>query len=301
MDRTFRRNVILVGMAHVAAIAAIYFWQRWNPQSLKEEITWLDGEAAPESGGQKTPEEPTDEVTPTPMPTPEAGARDSPAPSEIVLPGARMSPTETPAPSPTPTATPRQTPTPKPKPSPKPTPKATPKPKPKATPKPHASPKPKKVTPKASPRPSAASSDDEDGGDSESASTPSKTTGKKVKGANGAGTGSAKTPGGHAGGGKSNSEYGWYYAMIHDRFYSRWEQPTSIVTSNQNFVSLVRIRIEKDGRISNVALAKSSGNVVMDESVMAAAKQVTQIDPLPEGLGEGSYEININFELNQSQ
>jgi hypothetical protein len=34
---------------------------------------------------------------------------------------------------------------------------------------------------------------------------------------------------------------------------------------------------------------------------MVAARRVTQIDPLPQGLGEDSYEININFELNQSQ
>ena len=41
----------------------------------------------------------------------------------------------------------------------------------------------------------------------------------------------------------------------------------------------------------------TSGNVVMDESVMAAARRVSQIDPLPPGLGSGSYTVNINFEL----
>ena len=37
---------------------------------------------------------------------------------------------------------------------------------------------------------------------------------------------------------------------------------------------------------------------VMDESVMTAAKLVTQVDPLPAGLGD-PYEVKINFELNQ--
>ena len=301
MDRSFRRNLVLVCAAHVIGLAAIYFFQHRG--AIKEEITWLDSEAAPESGAHKALEENADEATPAPMPTPEAGGGETPAPSEIVLPGAQMTPVETPPPTATPTPTPtaRPTATPTPKPTPKSTPKPTPKAKPKASPKPHVSPKPSpKKTAKSSPHPSAAS-DDSDDGDSESAATPGKTTGKKAKGASGAGTGNAKTGGGHAGGGGTSTEYGWYYAMIHDRFYSRWEQPTSIVTSDQNFVALVKIRIEKDGRISNVALAKSSGNVVMDESVMAAAKRVTQIDPLPEGLGEGSYEININFQLNQSQ
>jgi TonB family protein len=60
----------------------------------------------------------------------------------------------------------------------------------------------------------------------------------------------------------------------------------------------VQIRIEKDGTISDAKLVSSSGNPVMDESVMAAAKRVKQIDPLPQGLGsDGSYSVKINFEL----
>ena len=87
--------------------------------------------------------------------------------------------------------------------------------------------------------------------------------------------------------------------MLRDRFTARWNQPTSIVRSDQKFVTRVKIKIEKDGRISNVELANSSGNVIMDESVMATARRVTQVDPRPAGLGDSSYEVNIDFELNQ--
>lgn len=63
-------------------------------------------------------------------------------------------------------------------------------------------------------------------------------------------------------------------------------------------MATLQIRIEKTGKISEVKITKSSGNVVMDESVLAAAKKVLQIDPLPSGLGSaGSYTVNINFEL----
>jgi hypothetical protein len=42
--------------------------------------------------------------------------------------------------------------------------------------------------------------------------------------------------------------------------------------------------------------------VVVDESVAAVAKRVTQVDPLPKGLGGGDfYEVNINFELNPEE
>ena len=63
--------------------------------------------------------------------------------------------------------------------------------------------------------------------------------------------------------------------------------------------TIVRIRIEKDGRVSKFAVVKPSGNVVVNESVAAIAQRVTQVDPLPEGLTTKSYyEVNIDFELN---
>jgi TonB family protein len=65
--------------------------------------------------------------------------------------------------------------------------------------------------------------------------------------------------------------------------------------------ALVRIRIEHDGRISKFTIIRPSGNLVVDESVQAVAKRVTQVEPLPAGLGAGNYEVNINFELNPTQ
>ncbi len=39
----------------------------------------------------------------------------------------------------------------------------------------------------------------------------------------------------------------------------------------------------------------------MDESVLAAAKRVKRIAPLPDGITEGdAYEVNIAFELDQN-
>jgi len=124
-----------------------------------------------------------------------------------------------------------------------------------------------------------------------------------VKKATGAGEGEeTKTKGNGGSGGKGSgaggaSEFGWYGNMLHDRFYSEWVQPTSVVHSTKISV-LVRIRIQKDGRISDYSIAKSSGNPVVDDSVTAAAARVKQVDPLPSGLGGDYYDVNINFELN---
>ncbi len=86
--------------------------------------------------------------------------------------------------------------------------------------------------------------------------------------------------------------------MIHDRFYSQWEQPTSVIDSSKAFACTLQIHIEKDGKIGEVKIVKSSGNVLMDNSVIEAAHRVLQIDPLPAGLGSSNgYTVNINFEL----
>jgi TonB family protein len=110
-------------------------------------------------------------------------------------------------------------------------------------------------------------------------------------------TGSGSDGGSASGGGGGTAEIGTYHDHIHDRFFSVWDQPTSIANT-ANFVTGLRIRIESDGRISDFKVVRSSGNVVMDESVLAAARRVLKVDALPKGLGSGgAYEVTINFEL----
>jgi TonB family protein len=95
------------------------------------------------------------------------------------------------------------------------------------------------------------------------------------------------------------SEFGWYRSMLHDRFHKEWEQPRTIVASGAKMSTLVKIRIEKDGRVSKFTIVKPSANVVVDESVAAAGKKVTRVDALPSGLASKDYyEVSINFELN---
>jgi TonB family protein len=104
---------------------------------------------------------------------------------------------------------------------------------------------------------------------------------------------------GNAGGGSSASEFGWYGNMLHDRFYSAWIQPTTKVPSGEKISTLVKVRIEKDGRVSKFEIIKPSENAAVNESVRVVAKQVTQVDAPPTGLTKGDhYDVNINFELN---
>jgi len=323
-DVRFWRNVTLIGLAHVAVIYGLLRWNRESKNANSQSIVWMnggagDGAAVTASGGS-TPK-PIKAVMPTPEPKlsrTEEAEDDQPiltsAKSDIQLPTPKPSPTPTPKATPTPVA--KVTPKPTPKPIPKPTPKPTIKPKPKPTPKKtvlaKASPKP---SPKIKPTPEEADDNDEqadvDAEKKEIAKAALAKTNegdddampkKAIAAQSGSGKGTSNGAGGRSGGTGGTSEFGWYGSMLHDRFYSEWVQPSTSLTSGAKVSVLVKLRIEKDGRVSNFEVIKPSGNSVVDESVTAVAKRVTQVDPLPAGLGNGEhYDVKINFELNSEQ
>src|ERR1700730_7079860 len=314
----FWRNVTLIGLAHVALITGLVRWShetRTNPQS----VVWMNGgagEGAVALAKPASPPKPKKVSLPAPTPKPEV--RDEPeedravltsATSDIQLPPATPKPTPKISPSPKVKVTPK----PKPRPTPTPTPKPTPKPSPKKIVLAKASPKP---APKMKPTPAEKDEDKETAAEAmkkeiakakavlekDPEDTQTDATEKPIKKAVAAQPGNGKGPsagaGGHAGGAGGESQFGWYGSMLHDRFYSEWVQPTSIASGAKNSV-LVKIRIEKDGRVSNFEIIRPSGNTTVDDSVNAVAKRVTQVDPLPAGLGNGEhYDVKINFELN---
>jgi len=116
-------------------------------------------------------------------------------------------------------------------------------------------------------------------------------------GGQGKGTGGGKGDG-HEGGGATETQFAWYHLMLKDRFYARWDQPLS--QEGQQFATLITIKIDRSGHITDARMAKTSGNATMDASALAAAQKVTQVDPLPKGLGDSEgYEVTIEFKLNQ--
>jgi protein TonB len=287
----FWRNVTLIALSHVALIAGLIRWSvAARASSNPESIVWLGSAqdlAAEASENAALPSPPAEASTPRLEPKPvktdeeERPARTT-AKSEIELPS--------PTPKPTPTATPK--------------PKSTPAAKPKVTPKPIPKPTPKKIllakaTPKPLPKTKSSSTKS-----SEKSERNEKSLTVKTATASQSGGGQAGSAGkdGSAGGGSSASEFGWYGNMLHDRFYSAWIQPTTSVPSGSKISTLVKVRIEKDGRVSKFEIIKPSANVVVTESVATIGKQVTEVDAPPAGLIKSDhYDVKINFELNNEQ
>jgi outer membrane biosynthesis protein TonB len=291
----FWRNVTLIALAHAALLLGLIRWSvEARSSSDAQSIVWISGSenlaaGEPESSTPPPPVTPKAfEASPPPEPEPlkpDEAEKEEPlltaAKSEIELPTA--TPTSAPRPTPTPTAKPKATP------------KQTPRPTPKSVPKKAVLAKSSRTKSAETKEPSAAKSEKK-----KIVKTAPASEGSAAQ------TGNAK-PGsagkvGHAGGGSSASEFGWYGNMLHDRFYSAWIQPTTNVASGAKISTLVKVRIERDGRVSKFEIIKPSENVVVNESVAAVAKRVTEVDPPPAGLGNGDhYDVKINFELNTDQ
>ena len=281
-DASFWRNVALIALAHLAVVLALAAASRDPQKPNVPNVVWMNS-AAPESAAA-TPRPPAPEPERETVP-PEREKQEEPevttvARSEIHLPSPTPNPTPTPKPKPsaTPTVTPKASATP----SPKPIPKATPR-------KPLVA----ATTPKPSPRKEKGpeTKDKSDSAKTELLAKKESAPGKSEQAGDGPGNGSGPV-----------SEFAWYRTMLHDRFYKEWQQPKTILASGAKMSTLVKIRIEKDGRVSKFTILRPSGNVVMDESVAAVTQRVTQVDPLPAGLVKGAYyEVQINFELNPEQ
>lgn len=284
----FWRNVTLIALAHVALIAGLIRWSvaaRSAPDA--ESLVWLSGAedlAAEKSEGRAAA--PT-EIS-VPSAEPETSEPDEKEKEQSPLTQAKS---EIELPKPTPTATPAPRPT----------------AKPKATLKPTAKPTPKKTVlakvskSSAHAKSSLPKSKEEQSDSGTEKKKSAKTASAKAKSTSETGSGKRGSVGksGSAGGRSNASEFGWYGNMLHDRFYSAWIQPTTTVASGTKISTLVKVRIEKDGHVSKFEIIKPSENVVVNESVAAIAKRVTEVDSPPTGLAQGDhYDVKINFELN---
>jgi TonB family protein len=275
-DGRFWRNVAIITVAHLAILLALARGGREADRANLATVVWMNSEPAAAVEPNSTP-------APSSAMTPHEKLEEPPAPS------AAKSEIQLPSPTPIPTIAPKPSATPMPKSSPRPTAKPTAKPTPKPTPK-------KSVEPKLTPK----SSVKNEKGDSEKKSATPK---KESSASSNPSSEKSASPGKGSGNEtKQPSEFAWYGAMLHDRFHKAWEQPKSIVATGAKMSTIVKIRIEKDGRVSKFTIVKPSGNTVVDESVAAISQRVTQVDPLPDGLAKGAYyEVKIDFELNEEK
>ncbi len=88
----------------------------------------------------------------------------------------------------------------------------------------------------------------------------------------------------------------WYYALVRDAMNAAWNEPAGL-SLPPGATTRVRIRVQRDGRITRREQIRSSGNSTMDSSVMTAVNSVTRLRELPSEVRGEYKDITIDFEL----
>lgn len=104
-------------------------------------------------------------------------------------------------------------------------------------------------------------------------------------------------PAGPSGGTPSSDDFpGWYYQDVYERFHAAWEQP-GVGAVPHGTKATVRIRVARDGAVTQRRLTGRSGNQVMDDSIERAMNTVQRLRPLPDTYRGAHRDIDIEFEL----
>lgn len=86
-----------------------------------------------------------------------------------------------------------------------------------------------------------------------------------------------------------------YFDHVHEKMYAAWQQPAQL-KNLPGLRTTITISVTPQGRIVGRRKIASSGNALMDESVMDAVNKVSQLKPLPAGI-RSDRDIDVHFEI----
>ena len=84
-----------------------------------------------------------------------------------------------------------------------------------------------------------------------------------------------------------------YYADVWERIQESWHSPSLSVS--KGLLTVVSIKIRKDGRIIDWTIEQRSGNRAYDESIARALRSIDTLPPLPPSLDTDYLEVGFNF------
>lgn len=87
----------------------------------------------------------------------------------------------------------------------------------------------------------------------------------------------------------------WYYSTVRQIMYDAWAQPGASVPAGTT--AEVELRVLRDGTVTRRTMTRSSGNSVMDRSVMQAVESVSKLPQLPASWSGPHRDITVEFVL----
>jgi len=88
-----------------------------------------------------------------------------------------------------------------------------------------------------------------------------------------------------------------YFRRLEEAVREAWVLPEPVAREAGNLMVELRIVIERDGRVSDTRVERSSGNAYFDDSVRRAIRKASPLPVPPEKLrgGEDHYEVGFRF------
>ena len=109
---------------------------------------------------------------------------------------------------------------------------------------------------------------------------------------------SGGTASGGTGSGGMNGQTSDYASFVSSRVHSNWSIPPEL-KPRSNIVTIIEIKIRRDGSLAYAVFEKRSGNNIYDDSAMKAVKKSAPFPPLPAGYPDNIMEIGIRFHPSQ--
>ena len=93
--------------------------------------------------------------------------------------------------------------------------------------------------------------------------------------------------------------FAWYLNQVRNKTHDAWDPPGDRMIASRASVVLVRIRIERDGRVTKIDV-EPSGNPSLDASVKRAVQAAQPFGILPDAWEEDVLDLGIRFSVGGS-
>jgi protein TonB len=90
-------------------------------------------------------------------------------------------------------------------------------------------------------------------------------------------------------------EYDFYLAVVQSKIEQNFRPPPGMRAQS---MATVGFSIQRSGLVSNVALVKSSGNLLIDQAAERAVRAAGRFPPLPPQYNQGQLDIYFEFVVN---
>jgi hypothetical protein len=95
-----------------------------------------------------------------------------------------------------------------------------------------------------------------------------------------------------------------YTSIVIDRIMEAWFLPPSLKQEafSRNFLTIIQIRIDRQGKVSFQGVERNSGNPLYDDYALAAIKKIQSetFPPLPEVFREQYLDLGIRFQPSEA-